>query len=140
MTATYAQAVDDILGLFKVAWDTTGYTAIYTNVAGDTPDDEEDPWARVTIQHTDGGQGSLTGGLGTTRWTRFGILTVQLFVPSGEGLSEAHTLGKLVTDAFEGVSTTNGVWFRNVRINEIGPDGEWYQVNVLVDFTYDEVK
>ena len=140
MTATYKQAVDDILGLFKTAWDTTSYIAIYPNVGGEVPSNVENPWARATVQHIDGGQASLSGGLGTQRWERSGIFTVQIFVPSGEGLSEAHILGKLITDIFEGVSTTNGVWFKNVRINEIGPDGEWYNLNVLIDFTYDEVK
>ena len=140
MTATYNQAVDDILDVFKTAWDTTTWKALYPNVGGSLPDDETDPWARVTLQHTDGGQASLTGGLGTTRWGRTGILTVQIFVPTGEGLSEARSLAKIVTDGFEGTSTTNGVWFRNARINEVGPDGDWFQTNVLIDFIYDEVK
>lgn len=139
MTATYAQAVDDILGVFKTAWDTTGWIALYTNVKGDTPSGE-DPWARVNLQHTGGGQASLTGGLGTTRWGREGFLTVQVFAPAGEGLSGAHTLAKIISDAFEGTSTVNGVWFRNVRVNEVGEDGDWYQVNVVIDFEYDEIK
>jgi len=139
MTATYAQAVDDILGVFKAAWDPTSHTALYTNVKGEVPSGE-DPWARVNLQHTGGNQASLTGGLGTTRWARMGFLAVQIFVPIGEGLSEAHALAKIISDAFEGASTANGVWFRNVRVNEVGPDGDWYQVNVVVDFEYDEVK
>ena len=139
MTATFAQATDDILGIFKDAWDPTTYEAIYTNIAGEVPTGT-DPWARATLQHVGGGQASLTGGLGTTRWNRTGFLTVQVFVPIGEGLSGAHNLAKIIADAFEGASTPNGVWFRNVRVNEVGPDGDWYQVNVVVDFEYDEVK
>jgi len=141
MTATYAQATDDILGVFKTAWDTTGWDAVYTNVATpQKPPTGSDPWARVTLQHVTGNQASLTGGLGTARYSRAGILTIQIFTPAGEGLLEAHNLAKIITDAFEGTATANGVWFRNARVNEIGPDGDWYQVNVLIDFTYDEVK
>ncbi len=139
MSATYAEAVDVILGLFKTVWDTSGHIALYENVAGDIPTAVA-PWARVTLRNVDGRQGSLAGALGVQRFDRDGLLTVQIFVPAGEGLSEAHTLSKIVADAYEGVAGDNGIWFRNVRVNEIGPDGDWFQTNVLVDFTYDEIK
>ncbi len=140
MSGTYNEGNIDILTLFKTAWDTTGFTALYPNVPGEPPKAQV-PWARVTLQHTGGGQGSLSGALGTKKWDRNGVLIVQVFVPNGEGLSQAYSLAKIVTDAYEGVSSPlRGVWFRNARINEVGPDGEWFQVNALVDFMYDEIK
>jgi hypothetical protein len=135
---THKQAVDSMLTLFKAAWDTTGYISIYPNVAGDKPLIAE-PWARVNITHEDEAAGSLSGATGTQRWTRSGFLSVQVFTPTGEGLSNGHALTKIVQDAFEG-QTVDGIWFRNVRVNEIGPDGDYYQINVLIDFTYDEIK
>ncbi len=143
MTATFATANNEILATFKAAWDTTGYPVAYENVKGASatpPAGSSDPWARVTLRHTFGEQASLSGSGGTRRWRRDGLLTVQIFIPIGEGLSEGYSLAKTVVDAFEGIATTSAVWFRNVRVNEIGNDGEWYQVNVLVDFTYDEIK
>lgn len=139
MSATYAEAYDEILALFKTAWDTTGYSAHYTNVGSEIPTTTV-PWARAQVQLLDGFQSSLSGANAQIRWERQGIFTTQIFVPVGNGLLIGHSLSKTVTDAFEGVTTASGVWFRNARVNEIGPDGDWFQINVLVDFTYDEVK
>ena len=143
MTATFDEANDAILDVFKTAWDTTGHPVAYENVkpVKPFPPTAISPWARVMVRHTGGMQGSLTGGLGTTRWSRLGLFTAQIFVPNGDGLSLGYSLCKIVTDAFEGVATVSTrVWFRDVRINEIGPDGEWFQFNVIAEFTYDEVK
>lgn len=140
MSADFATATNEILDLFHAVWNPLGHVAIYENTGGAIPTGSSDPWARVSLRHATGNQASLRGDAGTTRWDRGGILTVQIFVPTGEGLSEAYTLAKVVADAYEGTSTPSAVWFRNVRVNEVGPDGEWFQVNVLIDFTYDEIK
>ena len=63
-----------------------------------------------------------------------------MFVPVGDGLSGARVLGKVVVDAYQGKSTPGGAWFRNVRLQEVGPDGNWSQVNVVAEFTYDEIQ
>lgn len=139
MAATFEEARQEILTTFKTAWDTTGHPAYYENIREDLTSSVE-PWARVTLRHVTGNNVSLTGSLGLQRFERTGNLTVQVFVPMGEGLTEGLTLAKVIADAFEGVSTTSGVWFRNTRVNEIGPDGSWFQINVIVDFLYDEVK
>jgi len=135
---THKEAIDIMLGLFKAVWDGTGWTALYPNVAGDIPTGT-DPWARIDLKHSDEEQATLSGLTGTRRFRRDGGIAVQIFTRSGEGLSSGHALAKIVQDAFEGVSS-DGIWFRNVRVNEIGPDGDWYQINVLIDFTYDEIK
>lgn len=140
MTGTLNQANIDVLTIFKTAWDATGFPALYENVPGEPPKTQT-PWARIVLRHSGGGQGSLSGALGQQRWDRNGVLIVQVFVPNGEGLSQAYSLAKIVLDAYEGVSSPlRGVWFRNARINEVGSDGEWFQVNVLVDFVYEEIK
>lgn len=140
MTATFDTANNEILDTFKAAWDTTGHVALYENVKGDKPSGNSDPWARVTVRHSFGEQATLANAGGQRRWNREGIITVQVFIPLGEGLSEGYALAKIVADAFEGAATPSAVWFRNVRVNEVGPDGEWFQINVLADFTYDEIK
>ena len=139
MTATFAQANDDILALFKTAWDTTGLLALYENIEGAKPTAQA-AWARLTVRHGPSAQASLSGGTGVKRWERQGIITVQIFIPNGQGLSQGYSLGKIVADAFEGKATSLQVWFRNVRLNEIGPSGEWYQFNAIIEFTYDEIK
>ena len=97
-------------------------------------------WCRPSVRHATGEQASLSGGTGTKRWQRNGILTVQIFTPVGDGLSRAYDLAKIVGDAYEGYASPGGVWFRNLRVNEIGDSGKYSQANVIVEFEYDEIK
>ena len=75
------------------------------------------------------------------RFRRFGIVTVQVFELSGDGLTSSDVLVDLALDAFEGEKTgLDRVEFRNARANEIGQDGPWFQTNVIAEFTYDRTK
>ncbi len=139
MAATQETASDEMLAFFKTAWDTTSLTAVYENVRGTVPTGQA-AWARPVIRHSPGGGQSLTGGLSTTKYTRTGLMVVSIFIPNGNGLSLGRSLGKTVADAFEGKATASAVWFRNVRIIEVGPSAEWYQFNVVIEFVYDEIK
>lgn len=139
MSLTYQQARDEIFALFKTAWDTTGYSVHYQDVRRQRDTDNE-PWAVVTLQHSSGFQATLSGVSGSRTFARLGFITVQIFTPSGKGLQESYDLCKVVSDAFEGATTPGGVWFRNVRLNEVGRDGEFYQLNVIAEFRYDEIK
>lgn len=138
MSLTQLQAIDAIGTLIKTAWDPTGYKMLWQNVADSIPSSVS-PWARTTIEHVISSQASLTNASSTTRWQREGLITVQVFVPAGKGPVDWAPLVKILMDAFEG-KTTSGIWFRNVRFNEIGPDGDFYQVNVFAEFQYDEIK
>ena len=139
MTATYAQARDDLLELVYNAWSPTGYTMLWPDKPGEKPSTAV-PWARTTLQHNLGGQASLAAVGGQRRWSRRGFLFVQIFTPAGEGLSQAYPLAKIVADALEGASTFHGVWLRDVALREVGPDGDWFRVNIEAEFNYDEVK
>lgn len=139
MTASYVEARNAIFKLIKNAWSPTGYKMIWPDKPDVIPTDRV-PWARTTLQHITGAQSTLARFDGKSRFKREGIIAVQIFTPSGEGLSRSYELGNIITNAFEGVSTLNDVWFRNTRINEIGPESNWYQLNVLSDFIYDELK
>lgn len=139
MNLTYKEAQDEIFTVFKAAWDTTGYYVHYQDVQIPRSTSEA-PWAVVSLQHTAGFQATLSGGNGARTFTRVGFLTVKIFTPSGKGLQEAYDLAKVVSDAFEGVSTPKGVWFKDTRLLEVGVEGEFHQLNVVIDFTYDEVK
>jgi len=139
MSLTFSDAVDQIMDLFKTAWDTTGFPAYYEDVRQQR-DSSEDPWSTTTLRHASGQQMTLGTATGTSRFAREGLLIVQIFTPAGKGLQEAYNLAKVVVDAYEGSTTPGGVWFRNVRLNEIGRDGRFFQMNVLVEFLYDELK
>lgn len=138
MSLTMKQAVDDMLGLFKTAWDTTGHEAFFENTRSNREEDLS-PWAEIVVRHAAGQQDTL-GGRGSSSFVRLGAIIVTINTPSTSGLSEGYNLAKVVADAYEGVASPNGVWFRNVRINELGREGTFFQTNVLIDFEYYELK
>lgn len=138
MSVTFEQATDEILILFKAAWDTTTFDAFYENVADDR-DDSEDPYCQVWIRHTAGAQRTM-GAPGGRRFNRTGILLVQLYCPSGKGLQESYRLAKVLADAFEGSRTPGDVWFRNTKIDERQRDGNFRRLDFTTEFSYDEIK
>lgn len=97
------------------------------------------PWARTTIAHLTGQDAGLAGSSGSRRYERVGVITVQIFTPSGDGLSLSDDLVAIIQGALQGVSTPEGVWIRSVTANEVGSDGPWFQVNVTGTFLYDEL-
>jgi len=139
MSLTHQQARDEIFDVLIDAWTPTTYPIHWEEVRNQRSK-EEKPWAVVTLQHSSGFQSTLSGAVGSRTFARLGFITVQIFTPNGKGLQEAYDLAKVVSDAFEGTSTPGGVWFRNMRLNEVGRDGEFFQLNVVIEFRYDEVK
>lgn len=144
---TYDSALDEMLGLFNTDW-TTKTPALTTTVpdvqwpglpAGPGPVGKS--WARIRIRHTSSRQVTF-GPPGQRRFERGGIITVQVFAPLSpqNGLSLAEKLAIIARDAYEGRGTATGIWFRNARIVEVGPSGEWYQYNAVVEFQYDEMR
>ena len=143
MTATYQQATNEILTALKDAWDADGDSSSYPIRYWDTADaaSPATPWARATVRLQDGAQATLSSDTGARRFRRFGLVTVQIFTEWGKNTTLKYTLTKIVSEAFEGVTTSPGrVIFRNVRVNEVGQDGQWFQTNVLADFEYDEIR
>ena len=137
---TVQEARDEILAHFTTAWNAgAGATIplIYSDREADLPADGS--FARVTLQHSNFNHATLGGRLsGGQRFRRNGIVTVQVFTPSDDGLGLSDTLGDLALSIFEGQATgSDRVEFRNTSLNEIGHDGAWHQTNVLADFNYD---
>ena len=143
MTATAEQAKNEILAAHRTAWlasvDSQDYPIRYWDATYvDTP---STPWANVTVRHQDGEQATLSNETGARRFRHFGVVTVQVFTFYGKGSTLRDALVAVTKNAFEGVTTSPGrVIFRNVRLNEVGQDGQWFQSNVLADFEYDEVR
>jgi len=136
---------DYILLLFKTAWDSgspsyNGGNVI--DVAWPTilySPSPASPWARITVQHVTSNQASL-GQPPSRKFTRTGIVTVQVFCPHGAGDSTyATALARIARDAYEG-RETQGIWFRKATITDVGRSGAWYQVNASAIFEYDEHK
>lgn len=147
MSATFSTARDEILDAFKTAWDAgagalnsgTVPTVFWDGVPEPVDKPHDAPWARIQIRHGLGGQTGIGRNSPQSRFTKTGVVTVQVFQPLAQpGLSQSEGLAEVAKSAFEGVSTASCVIFRNVRINEVGATDAWYQMNVLAEFEYDE--
>lgn len=150
MTATFPIARNEILGVFRMAWEAnspavnggTAPVVDYEGLAFTPPPTAA--WARPVVRHTVGRQATLAGdpSFPLRRFEKRGIVTVQVFQPltKGGGLVLVQSLAEVAKAAFEGVNTTpSNIWFQNVTINEVGSDGPWFQMNVVASFRYDEL-
>jgi hypothetical protein len=141
MIANISQARDEILATFRDAWEADETSAVvpvlYWDIAQDVPN--SGPWARVTVRHSAGNKSSLSNEVGSRRFTYVGTIFVQIFTVHEDGMVSADVLADIAMRAFEGNVTSGGVIFRQVRLNEVGQDGQWFQTNVLVDFEYDNI-
>lgn len=144
MTATLTQARDEMLAVFRESWLADPASAQLPVLYPDTksvPPTTGKGWVRVMVQHGSGGQATLSNAAGRRRFRHTGIVFVQIFTDRGDGMVLADQLASVAKNAFEGVTTDPGrVTFYRVRVREVGPDGQWFQTNVLADFEYDEVK
>ena len=143
MVATPQQAVREMHTVFKTVWDAYGYgsapfyNAFYENVDCGVRSSAEEPWAKVYVRHLTGGAVTISGGNGSHVERALGLYTIQLFQPAGAGID--YTQIRALMAAFRGVTTASGVIFRNVKPNEVGLDGDFYQTNIIANFEYDEV-
>jgi len=154
MSVTTPNARDEMLTLFRDAWlagapAAAGSAAAPLVIWDATEEDplngprSDRPWARISISHNPPAGGQRTFGQpGGRRFSRAGLLTVQVFTPmsSDQSITMAENLGIIARDAFEGISSPSGVYFRRVGIQEIGPDDPWFQLNVTATFEYDQLK
>ncbi len=145
-------AEDSIKAQFNAAWkalspavvaSTSPVRVEWDGLDDGTKRDATKPYAAFFLKHLDAGQATFGARSGGRRFSRSGLITVQVFEPllNRTGLSIVGKLAIIARDAFEGQSTADGIWFQNTKIKTIGNDGKgWYQVNVLATFTFDELK
>jgi hypothetical protein len=136
MSLTRAQARDQILALLKAKTDTiSGLVVLWDDAQKDPPSDNvSTQWARVDVRHVD----SRAAFVGHRRYTKTGLLTISLYSPLNQGLSNSDDWCRTIESAFQGVSTANGVWFRNTRSSEAGRDRVWFRTDIVTEFSYDE--
>ena len=104
----------------------------YDNIDFEPTDDTA--WARLSIRPADGNQ----VGMGSTNVHRYsGVIFIQIFVPKSGGLGVAMQLADEAADIWRGAQFS-GITCRTPRVVNVGPDRDWYQVNVLTNFFRDE--
>lgn len=138
MSLTYEQAHDDMQKMINEAWTATGHKIFFESVQEER-DEETEPFIRVWIRHTSANQRTL-GGEDNRLFERRGFIRIEVYSRITNGLQESYQLAKVAGDAYEGRSSDNGVWFRRVRISEMGKDGIFNRIDVIVDFEYHVTK
>lgn len=137
---TAQEAIDTMLGIVNTWASDAGYPVGYEDVpnAQPLPPTSEQVWARAIVRHATSDAGSLTGAEGAIRYQTNGFVWVQIFAPKGDGGLAGRAAAQLLLSAFR--AARMAVWFRNVRMNELGSDGAWTRYDVKADFEYDTVE
>ena len=132
---TYAVAHAAIRARFETQW-AAATPVQYPNVKFNVP---ETSWVRLNIEQA-GANWAGFGDPGNNPERNFGQVTIQIFTEAGEG--EGTALG--YSDAARAVfrswrDATSGVRFLvPPYARQIGPDGKWYQINVVAPFQFDD--
>lgn len=98
---------------------------------------ENGEWVRLNIVEG----GSVLAGLagpGANLYRNSGVVTVQIFVPVAVGDGTAYEIADDIAEIFRS-KLVDGVRFRTPATSPAGPDGAWYQRNVTVPFTADQI-
>lgn len=79
-------------------------------------------------------------GIGTRLYTVRGTLYLKLFVPQAgpNNYVKGSKLADELKKGFRPRQTTDSVWYREARVQELMPEKGAYRFNVVVDYTYDE--
>lgn len=148
----YATARNEMFGLVNDAWVIGAQFAVGASLLPELrfQGKEENAipardkyWGRVSTQMVregEAGVGADEDGM-TRRYDAAGLLFVQCFAPmSGDALAwpRLGDLADLALRAVRGKKTASGVWFRNVRRQELAPDGKFQRMNVVAEFQYQE--
>lgn len=92
-------------------------------------------WVRLTINWGEQRPASVGGVL--NRYRTVGVLTVQVFAGQGEGPVTAIQIADDVVATFRG-TTIGGVRTKGTRLQDIGGEDGWYQINAITPFEFDE--
>lgn len=146
---TYSEAIDNMYGTFKTAWD-SGSSPIIGYVPAveyDEPDEDEHApldkaFARLTVRNLNEGLVAIGNcGNDTKLYETTGVLVVQVFVPKADnnGVVTGRALAVLIRDAYRAAGVNGEVWFKNATIREQTPGKRWRQFNVNVEYDFTEI-
>lgn len=108
---------------------------------GDQQQSPELPYAIWNARHSDESQAGMSDERGNQLWEPIGLIVVQCKGPliNGDGFEVAERMAIIARNAYRGKQTPDCIWFRNARIEEVGPDAGWFLFNAYIEFEYNEV-
>lgn len=128
--AIFTRYLTEFNGQFPIALDNQPFTPPET---GDGV-----KWVRVSVKFNNGAQSSL-GKSGNRKFTKYGLLFIQVFTPTGHATNDNDELAEESLSLFEG-ERLGSLWFNNGRILTVGSDDEWYQQNAVLELTFETIK
>jgi hypothetical protein len=145
MITSLSEADKQMADLFRQAWEVNkGYMCDWPNQkSGEHA--EDDIWARWNLDYVGGGQLTMAK-KGQRKFTKQGLIYINVFTPLGGGLAQARDASEVAVFAYEGERTPGDVWFRNVRIESeghghgSGKNKSWWTTLVVANFTYDYLR
>lgn len=146
MSTSYVLAIKSMFALFNTAWaaNTTAIAGYVPKVYWPGIEDaaKADPtkfWARVSQQTVLESQTTLAEP--TKRFTAKGLIFIQLFCPktNSTSIDLGRSLAVVARNAFRGKTSSQHVWFRDARINELPSEESYHRFNVVVEYEYDEM-
>lgn len=148
MTTTYKGAKDDIFKLVTTAnknQTVVGYEPEirYQGKELATEPASDKLWMRLSKNTIVSEQKTLStcvSAPGKKMYIEAGLVVLQLFIPKNNGdYAKAELWAEVLRNAFRGVKTANGVWFRNAVIKELDPEVGFLRINVIAEFNYSEI-
>ena len=101
-------------------------------------------WYELEIEHDAMGQGSLADHQGKKLYDRLGQVVITIYTQAGTGSELATNTAEAIIDRYNAASTTSDIWFRNATLRQEVTASKavplWYQVSVVVEFEYTQIK
>jgi hypothetical protein len=96
-------------------------------------------WASVDVRLATGGQDSL-GAAGGRKFLRGGTVVVQVSTTKGHATDLNDDTAQAALELLDGVGVAADLWTDGGRIVTVGPDGEWYVQNAIVNIQFEETR
>lgn len=129
-TAFKAQITDggDGNGAVQTAW---------PNISFDPPS-ADTLWIQFTVRPADRDQVS-SGDVGNNRVRSVGVVMVAIYAPKAAGEKTAHDAADRIIDFFATQPAHADGWrFRRARAQTAARNDQWWRLNVVVDYYFDE--
>lgn len=147
MTTNYISARDSIFTLIEETashFDYVPHIEYPLIVNADKPDGSK-IWLRASTQIVEEMQSALSAceqSEGQKLYTSYGLVIIEFYIPRTEPNGTLALMwASQLRDAFRNASSNDGVIYRKARINDgIAPEEQFFRVNVISNFEFDEVK
>ena len=133
------EAQDIAVRRFRDNWTGTPLTnVLVVGQDNSTVNGGQDPWVRISVQETGGGQQSL-GAPTERKYRREFSVFVQIYTLAASGVKGGSVLAAEARRIYEGLSF-DGLDFQNARIFPQVPEEKWLVTLVEAEGEFDEIK